>query len=294
MKKILSLIMALALMLSLSACSEKQPNVSNTESNTDSISGLTKKDFYGTWINIDTNEFLVIDEFNISLCDSRKQPIHGYTWELAKINGNTVSIMDDFTFTLTDVNSEPQLIGELGTFITEKAAQEMTVHVGLNETAKGKFFEVTAKEYEFAELLGEDNTTGLFLRDIGWSNAGDGKVFMIIKFDYTNLAKQEVDMVRDMQVSVLYRDGYEFNSFKEENAYIFEDDINGAFRKCWLDAGGYVMEMSPLSSGSFFVAIPVAEMVSTDTESSIQIRFDYGKNIKGGGELSETIFIDVQ
>ena len=54
------------------------------------------------------------------------------------------------------------------------------------------------------------------------------------------------------------------------------------------------MALSPLTSGSFFVAIPVAEVVSTDAESPISVRFDYGENIKGGASISETVYIKVQ
>lgn len=173
-------------------------------------------------------------------------------------------------------------------------ATEATSTVSMGEKLTGDNMEITVKSVDFAELLGKDNTTRVFERDVSWDNPGDGKVYAIIKFDYTNLAKQEVDMVRDVKITVVYKDGYEFASFDEEKAYIFEDDINGVFRQCCLDTGGYVMELSPLTSGSFFIAIPVAEMVSTDTKSPIQIKVDYGANIKGGAPISETVYIKVQ
>ena len=176
---------------------------------------------------------------------------------------------------------------------TEPATEPMNV-ASLNEKYSGDNFEITVKSIEFAELLGKDNTTRVFERDVSWDEPGDGKVFSIIKFDYTNLAKQEVDMVRDVKITVDYKDGYEFASFEENKAYIFEDDINGVFRQCCLDTGGYVMTLSPLTSGSFFIAIPVSEMVSTDTESPIQIKVDYGTNIKGGASIYETVYIKVQ
>ena len=175
-----------------------------------------------------------------------------------------------------------------------EAPTEATNSVSVGEKLTGDNLEITVKSVEFADLLGKDNTTRVFERDVSWDNPGDGKVYAIIKFDYTNLAKQEVDMVRDVKITVVYKDGYEFVSFDETKAYIFEDDINGVFRQCCLDTGGYVMELSPLTNGSFFIAIPVAEMVSTDTESPIQIKVDYGKNIKGGASISETVYIKVQ
>ena len=171
---------------------------------------------------------------------------------------------------------------------------ETTNMVALGEKLTGDNIEITVKSIEFAALLGKDNTTRVFERDVSWDKPGDGKVYTIIKFEYTNLAKQEVDMVRDVKITVVYKDGYEFASFDEKKAYIFEDNINGVFRQCCLDTGGYVMELSPLTSGSFFIAIPVAEMVSTDTESPIQIKVDYGTNIKGGASVSETVYINVQ
>lgn len=185
-----------------------------------------------------------------------------------------------------------KLVGEtLGEYITPESASAKAESelMNLGETAKGQSFEITVKEYEFVEFLGKDNTTRLFARDVSWDDAGDGKVFMVVKFDYMNLDKQEIDMVRDVCVTVNYKDGYEFASHNEEKAYLFEDDINGVFRRCSLDIGGYVMEQSPLTSGSFFIAIPVAEIVSTDTESAINVRFDYGDNIKGGASISESV-----
>lgn len=175
-----------------------------------------------------------------------------------------------------------------------EAPTEAINAVNVGEKLVGDNLEITVKSIEFADLLGKDNTTRVFERDVSWDDPGDGKVYAIIKFDYTNLAKQEVDMVRDVKITVVYRDGYEFASFDETKAYIFEDDINGVFRQCCLDTGGYVMKLSPLTSGSFFIAIPVAEMVSTDTESPIQIKVDYGTNIKGGASVSETVYINVQ
>lgn len=179
------------------------------------------------------------------------------------------------------------------TEVTEPPTEAINV-VALGEKVSGENLEITIKSFEFAEYLGKDNTTRVFERDVSWDKPGDGKVFSIFKFDYTNLAKEEVDMVRDVKFTVDYKDGYEFASFDESKAYIFEDDINGVFRQCCLDSGGYVMNLSPLTSGSFFIAIPVAEIVSTDTESPIQIKVDYGTNIKGGASISETVYIKVQ
>ena len=76
-------------------------------------------------------------------------------------------------------------------------------------------------------------------------------------------------------------------------AYIYEDDINGSFYQCMMDSG-YLMELSPLTSGSYFIAIPVAEIVSTDTVSPIKIKFEYAPFIKGGKEAYQTTYIKVQ
>lgn len=176
---------------------------------------------------------------------------------------------------------------------TEPPTEAVSI-AAMGEKLSGDNLEITVKSLEFAELLGKDNTTRVFERDVSWDKPGDGKVFSIIKFDYTNLAKEEVDMVRDVKITVDYKDGYEFVSFDESKAYIFEDDINGVFRQCCLDTGGYVMNLSPLTSGSFFIAIPVAEIVSTDTEAPIKIKVDYGTNIKGGASIVETVYIKVQ
>lgn len=163
----------------------------------------------------------------------------------------------------------------------------------MGEKVSGTNFEITVKSIEFANLLGKDNTTRLFERDVVYDNPGEGKVFAIIKFDYTNLAKQTVDMVRDIKFTISYKDGYEFVSFEEEKAYIFEDDLNGVYRRCRFDSG-YLMELSPLTSASFFIAIPVAEIVSTDIVSTLNIKVDFGPNIKGNASIIETIYINVQ
>ena len=168
---------------------------------------------------------------------------------------------------------------------------DTTYSVG--EKICGENFELTVKSVEFTDYLEKDNTTRYFQRDVGWEKPEDGKVYTIIKFDYTNLAKRETNMVRDVKFTVIYKDGYEYASFNEEKAYLFEDDINGVFRSCWYD-GGYVMDLSPLTGDSYFIAIPVAEIVSKDAESPIQIRVDYGKNIMGGESISETVYIQVR
>ena len=176
---------------------------------------------------------------------------------------------------------------------TTQSPTEPNNTVVVGEKYAGENLEIIVNSVEFADLLGKDNTTRVFERDESWNSPGDGKVYMIVKFDYTSLAKQDTDMTRDIELTVVYKDGYEFASFEEDEAYIFEDDINGVFRQCILDSG-YKMTLSPLTNGSYFIAIPVAEMVSTDSSSSIQIKIEYGPNIKGGASVAETIWINVQ
>lgn len=249
-----------------------------------------------SWINPDTGATLTFANGSYTHTAGNGSSMNAETqWSF--LAGDTYYMPNVDVFKIITEGDSFKLVGEsLGEYITPEAAaiKAESELINMGETAKSDFFEITVKEYEFVELLGNDNTTRLFARDVSWDNAGDGKVFMIVKFDYMNLDKQEIDMVRDVCVTVNYKDGYEFASFDEEKAYLFEDDINGVFRRCSLDIGGYVMELSPLTSGSFFVAVPVAEIVSADTESAITVRFDYGDNIKGGAPVSESISFKIQ
>lgn len=96
--------------------------------------------------------------------------------------------------------------GGSGTPETTEATEAINM-VSMGEKLTGGNMEITVKGIEFAELLGKDNTTRVFERDVSWDNPGEGKVYAIIKFDYTNLAKQEVDMVRDVKITIVYKDG---------------------------------------------------------------------------------------
>lgn len=249
-----------------------------------------------SWTSPTTGSILTFENGMYTHTDSSGSSF-SFETQYTYLAGDTYYLPDVDIFKIVEDGESFKLVGKTwGEYLTldaaaAKAASEL---INMGETAKTELFEITAKEYTFAELLGKDNTTKVFTRDVSWDDAGDGKVFMIVKFDYLNLDKREVDLVRDLCITVSYKDGFEFASFEEDKGYLFEDDINGVFRRTCLDSGGYVMALSPLTSGSFFVAIPVAEVVSTDAESPISVRFDYGENIKGGASISETVYIKVQ
>lgn len=290
MKKLIAFLLAAIMLLSLCACG-KESTPADTEA-----PATPKEDFYGAWTNCDTGDTITIEE-NYMTLEYADGGSYRTDWRPEQIDGDTFKGVNPFgEMKLSVVDGMKQLSGSLGTFIPADAAAEkrLSESVPVGEKYAGENLEITIKSTEFAEFLDSDNTTRMFERDVSWENAGDGKVFMIIKFDFTNLSKQVADMPRDLKMTVQYKDGYEFSSFDEEKAYLFEDDINGVFRKCCLDSGGYVMELSPLTSGSYFIAIPVAEIVSTDTDSPLYIQVDFGENIKGGASVEETALYQVQ
>lgn len=250
-----------------------------------------------SWVNLDTGFTLTFtDGFYIHTTADGYSSTSSFI-QSSCLAGNIYYMPGIDIFKIVTEGDSFKLVGEtLGEYITQEDAREKLKNelVSIGETAKTELFEITVTEYEFADLLGKDNTTRLFARDISWDDPGDEKVFMIIKFDYVNLDKRAIDMVYDLCVTVDYKDGYEYASFTEDKAYIFEDDTNGVFRRCSLDTGGYAMELSPLTSDSYFVAIPVAKVVSTDTESTIIVRFDYGENIKGGVPVSESVCFKIR
>ena len=293
MKKAITILLALLMVLSLAACGDDN-STTNTPAATETPA-TPKEDFFGEWENYETGDTITIDSEDI-IFESKDGGSYQSGWEFAEITGDTLKDNEPIgELRLTTVNGFKQLVGSSGVFITLEEANQRrnSESKALGEKYEGENFEITIKNVSFDNVLNKNNTTRVFERDVGQDKPGDGKIYMIINFDYTNLAKTAVDMVRDVKFTVIYKDSYEFVSFEEDKAYIFEDDINGVFRSCRLDTGGYLMELSPLTSDSFVIAIPVAEIVNTDTNSSLEIKVDYGKNIKGGASIVETAYFNV-
>lgn len=292
MKKAIALMVVLAMSLAVCACgstsdasktdasndlpaqSDKTPDAQGTEE----ANTVTREDLFGEWVNYDTGDTLSITNTEIKY-SYYSGGSFTTDWTFASLEGDTFSELSLGEIRIVKGEEGLQLVSEeYGTFISSDAAAKRTENEScrVGEKGKGALAEISMTKYDFAKIIGKENTTRLFVNDVHYESAPDGMVYMLIYFDLSSLAKEQINVPFDVNITVDYNNGYLFKSLDGNGAYCFVDEANGAYYRYMLNTG-YVMELSPLQSGKYFAAIPVAEIVSTDTTSPLAVLFEIGE-----------------
>lgn len=283
MKNIVLILLAAMLLFGV-ACSnaatppssEPEPAAPQTPSET-TPPAVQIEDFYGEWYGYETGGILTIDRDHIGM--EGVVGGNGYwTMELAALEGNVLTVEFFGTLRYENDGAYPQLVGEADTYLTQEALNERIERdcLAVGETAKTERAEITVTKYDFADMLMDGNTNRLFVKERVRETAGEGKTFIMIYFDYTNLDKEKMYVNTGLNVTVEYKDGYQF-SITDSNTWVLEDKPNGLYGYGGLVIGSTLLPLTPLESGKYIVCIPVPDAVRSDTASSLRVLFELGK-----------------
>lgn len=191
--------------------------------------------------------------------------------------GDTYYIPNVDIFKIVEEGTIYKLVGEkLGEYVVEENYIAPTApepeYLSIGDTASTDFANFTLTSLEYVDRLNATTGSGILSRDRGLTDAGlvvGNKIFAVIHFDFTNLAKTEKRVTDVVAVTVDYNNGYLYRT-SDGLAYMF--DSTGFYNN--YSGEGYILDLSPLESDNFKVCVPVAEVVGADTTSPLQIKIE--------------------
>lgn len=178
-----------------------------------------------------------------------------------------------------DFNIQSAINGETAIAPTEPE------YLSIGNTASTDFANFTLTSLEYVDRLNATTGSGILSRDRGLTDAGlvvGNKIFAVIHFDFTNLAKTEKRVTDVVAVTVDYNNGYLYRT-SDGLSYMF--DSTGFYNN--YSGEGYILDLSPLESDNFKVCVPVAEVVGADTTSPLQIKIE----LQGDNETQTFVYV---
>lgn len=175
-------------------------------------------------------------------------------------SSNMVNESYDVNFSLPSIMSGESV---------ETPEAEIIEELAMGETASTEFAKFTLTEIEYAERLNTSTGSGILTRDHGLTDAGlvvGNNIFAILRYDFTNMAKESASVIDVVTVTVDYNNGYLYST-DDGLAYTF--DSTGFYNN--YSGDGYSLELAPLEADNFKVCIPVAPVVGEDEVSPLQI-----------------------
>ncbi|MBE6882105.1 MAG: hypothetical protein E7489_03790 [Ruminococcaceae bacterium] len=157
--------------------------------------------------------------------------------------------------------------------------KEPVTELFVGEMAKTDTVELTVKDVYFADKLSTytytptDSASGIV--------AGDGNIYICIRFDIKNMGKDTLEWEDYSAFEVDYNDGYIFSAFNDTNySYLVEPDGSGyvSFSNGSSSSKG-APDLLPLSGDELLMIIEVSKMLEEDTESPLKIKIELPSGI---------------
>lgn len=132
--------------------------------------------------------------------------------------GNTYYIPNVDIFKIVEDGTTYKLVSEkLGEYVVEEnyiaPTEPEPEYLSIGDTASTDFANFTLTSLEYVDRLNATTGSGILSRDRGLTDAGlvvGNKIFAVIHFDFTNLAKTEKRITDVVAVTVDYNNGYVF------------------------------------------------------------------------------------
>lgn len=287
MKKTIIILLTLVMMLSLAACgggsqtSSTPAPVATAELTTEPTPTETpatpKEDFYGEWENYETGDTLRIDSKDI-VFEYPNGSSYQSSWIFAEIVGDTLKDNEPIgELRLTVVEGYKQLVGVSASYITKEEADKRRdiESLTVGETAETELAKITIKKVVYSDKVDKDIAPRLFINERGTLSAPKDKTFVLVYFDFTNLSKEQMYVNEETILAIDYN-GYQFKS-SDGDSWLFEDAKNGSIYGYYGRlVGGYLVELSPLMSNSYFACVPVPKAITEDASSELRIIMEIG------------------
>lgn len=134
----------------------------------------------------------------------------------------------------------------------------------LNDTVETDTVKLTVSEFFYEDKLIGD------VFDLGKLNPNDGEIWACIGLTLENIGKSQIKPYDALTATIDYNDGYKYSTEESTAVIIQYPDMDAYYYK----AGGKGMQLNPLTSGQFVLAISCAPKLREDTESPINIIFE--------------------
>jgi len=235
-KRFVTVILALVMALSLCACGGGG-----------GANDITIGNLCGDWVREDNGWIMTITEDEVTERSSMSSTSRGSHF------GIEDGVFDGKYKIITEGGKVVKLEGETYSYVPFSP-----VEVAMGETFKDNgIAEVTITDIEY-----------------GTSVSDDGMVSMILYYTVKNTYKRELKIPGGVQFTINYADGYQFGTEEGRTCFFREEEGSGFCMRESRDGVGSSQGsfyLAPLSEKTYSVDIPVAEVLSTDTESSLSI-----------------------
>lgn len=254
MKKIAALLLALVMALSLAACGGA------------SAKNIKETDLDGEWVRESDGWPMTIHSGSVEALEAISE--HG-----SKTSINSTFQLEDGVMAFG--SKKYNVIVEKGQVTRLENDDYTYVRLSRTQLTMDETFsdngiaDVTITGIDYTRLL--DAKTYAPVESGGGWVAGDGMLFMEITYTVKNMYTNALEIPGGVQMTIHYGDGYQFGTEEGKYCYYRELDGTGRYKRGGSLAEGYSIELSPLTEGKYAVYIPVAEVMSTDTESPMTI-----------------------
>lgn len=265
MKKLIALLLALVLALSLVACGNGESGGSKV-----SAKNVTMADLCGEWVREDNGWPMTITQDMAKRLDSKDGATKTSSEKNFRIengsliNGYQEPYIDEYKIIIED-GKVTRLEGATHTYVRLERPQ-----VNIGETfGDNQIADVTITGINYVRLL--DMNSYKPLESGSGLVADDGMLFMEIKYTVRCTYSNEFEIPGGVQMTINYGDSYQFGT--EAGKYCYYRELNGTghYELSATRGKGFPMTLSPLTEGEYAVYIPVAEVLSTDTETPMTI-----------------------
>ncbi len=281
MKKILSLLLALAMFFSLCACANGNSNSSKATSAEETTENTTEKkniEYFEECSTLPTPDSVA----DFSRTGSSKKTSNGvvkeikYTYSATDGDSayeNYITRLKSLSFQIKDKGEEGVVIIEnkigiatikcdktsdfkMEVYITpeaERVEEKDIVIVGIGDTIKTEYFEYKIENVEFTYEVLPPNTSGVYTS----YPAEQGKVYLHMKGKLKNLMKRDIRIDETFTPVAIYGDGYVYNGF-----VIVEDDNS-------FDWGSSYSAGAPLETSGVRILVEMPSEVENTNENVI-------------------------
>lgn len=274
MKKMISLLLMITVILSLCACGNNNPGTGNASGNSNSSgNSISESDLADEWFEIKTAKRLIlknngdIESYKSVLAQPGSWSLNGNTIEL-----NSVDFLGEYEVVVD--KGAVSLVNDSYTFM--KWTDLPKIQMGIGEKGEAGGISITMNDLEYFDTLpSKIVNSGTYN---AWGNAnehalGNGMIYAKISFDICNMSKSEIEIgsKRGFFTFLDYDNGFRFASYDDAACYYVSDD-NIVISYSNQGVGSYI-PVKPLETKSFDIYIECSEKVSTDTDASLFVGF---------------------
>ena len=271
MKKILALLLAAVMCLSLVACgggSEDSGTQSAVSSKTQSV---TEAELVGEWYEVKSADRLVLNS-DSTLDYYRDNGIsQSGNWKLNDniIDANNVYIDSDLTIEIA--NGIITLKNDEYTFMQWSGLPKDALSIG--ESGKKENIIITLTNVSFTTETPSAILNSVWDKDIEEFAPQDGMTYAKISVDITNMSKQEINIPEinlKFDVVLDYNDGFRYAThdnqksyFVTDTEYVIHDGIGGQT--------GSDIQIQPLQEKTIEIYIPCPELIANDDSAPLTV-----------------------